>query len=52
MCAAETMTSTNAETLTSSSAQRSNSLEKHLQQRPHPQDLKDKHILLDTSAAP
>ncbi|KAI9051832.1 hypothetical protein LZ554_004094 [Drepanopeziza brunnea f. sp. 'monogermtubi'] len=31
---------------------RQNSLEKHLQQRPDPQELKDRHILLDTSAAP
>ncbi len=28
------------------------SLEKHLQTRPDAQDLKDKHILLDTNAAP
>jgi len=28
------------------------SLEKHLQHRPDPQDLKDRHILLDTNAAP
>lgn len=31
---------------------RQNSLEKHLQHRPDPQELKDKHILLDTNAAP
>lgn len=31
---------------------RRNSLEKHLQQRPNTQDLKDRHILLDTNAAP
>jgi len=31
---------------------RQNSLEKHLQTRPDPQDLKDRHILLDTKAAP
>jgi len=31
---------------------RQNSLEKHLQQRPDPQELKDRHILLDTNAAP
>ena len=31
---------------------RRNSLEKHLQQRPNPQDLKDRHILLDINAAP
>jgi hypothetical protein len=28
------------------------SLEKHLKQRPAPQDLKDRHILLNTNAAP
>ncbi|KKY17979.1 putative rpel repeat protein [Phaeomoniella chlamydospora] len=32
--------------------ERRNSLEKHLQTRPEPQDLKDRHILLDTNAAP
>jgi hypothetical protein len=31
---------------------RQNSLEKHLQQRPDPQELKDRNILLDTNAAP
>ncbi|PBP27549.1 RPEL repeat protein [Diplocarpon rosae] len=31
---------------------RQNSLEKHLQRRPDPQELKDRHILLDTTAAP
>ena len=31
---------------------RRNSLEKHLQQRPDPKELKDRHILLDTNAAP
>ena len=35
-----------------SPVQRRDSLEKHLQQRPDPQDLKDKNILLDTNAAP
>ncbi|KAI9807831.1 MAG: hypothetical protein M1825_005136 [Sarcosagium campestre] len=35
-----------------SPVQRRDSLEKHLQHRPDPQDLKDKHILLDTNAAP
>lgn len=34
------------------SLERTNSLEKHLQTRPAPQDLKDRNILLDTSAAP
>ena len=32
--------------------ERRNSLEKHLQTRPDPRDLKDRHILLDTNAAP
>lgn len=32
--------------------ERRNSLEKHLQSRPDEQDLKDRHILLDTTAAP
>ncbi|KAF2270889.1 hypothetical protein CC78DRAFT_5287 [Lojkania enalia] len=32
--------------------ERRNSLEKHLQHRPEAQDLKNRHILLDTSAAP
>jgi len=31
---------------------RRNSLEKHLQHRPEPQDLKNRHILLDTTTAP
>lgn len=32
--------------------QRQDSLEKHLQNRPDPKELKEKHILLDTNAAP
>jgi hypothetical protein len=32
--------------------ERRNSLEKHLQHRPDPQDLKNRNILLDTNAAP
>ena len=32
--------------------ERRNSLEKHLQTRPDVKDLKDRHILLDTNAAP
>lgn len=32
--------------------ERRNSLEKHLQMRPGAQDLKDRHILLDTNIAP
>lgn len=35
-----------------SPVERQNSLEKHLQHRPDPQELKDRHILLDTNAAP
>lgn len=35
-----------------SSFERRDSLEKHLQHRPDPQDLKDKHILLSTNVAP
>jgi len=34
------------------SHKRQDSLEKHLQHRPDPQELKDRHILLDTNAAP
>jgi hypothetical protein len=32
--------------------ERRNSLEKHLQHRPDAQELKNRHILLDTNAAP
>jgi hypothetical protein len=32
--------------------ERRNSLEKHLQHRPDQKDLKNRHILLDTTAAP
>lgn len=35
-----------------SPVQRRDSLEKHLQHRPDPKELKEKHILLDTNAAP
>ncbi|KAL9124819.1 MAG: hypothetical protein Q9217_005897 [Psora testacea] len=35
-----------------SPVERRNSLEKHLQMRPDAKDLKDRHILLDTNAAP
>lgn len=38
--------------LTAASSERRNSLEKHLQTRPDKQDLKDRHILLDTKVAP
>lgn len=33
-------------------SERRNSLEKHLQTRPDMQDLKNRHILLDTNVAP
>ena len=35
-----------------SASDRRNSLEKHLRTRPDEQDLKNRHILLDTNAAP
>lgn len=35
-----------------SPVERRNSLEKYLQHRPGQQDLKDRHILLDTNVAP
>lgn len=35
-----------------SALERRDSLEKHLQNRPDEQDLKDRHILLESSAAP
>lgn len=38
--------------LSASSNERRNSLEKHLQTRPEVQDLKNRHILLDTNVAP
>lgn len=38
--------------LNPASHERRNSLEKHLQTRPDMQDLKDRHILLDTNLAP
>ena len=37
---------------TLSPIERQDSLEKHLQTRPDAQDLKNRHILLDTNAAP
>ncbi|KAI1000186.1 hypothetical protein K3495_g8014 [Podosphaera aphanis] len=40
------------ETPISPSRARQNSLEKHLQQRPNAQELKERHILLDIKAAP
>ncbi|KAL3457909.1 hypothetical protein BJX64DRAFT_292667 [Aspergillus heterothallicus] len=53
--ATDTETSTPAidtTSLTSSPLERRDSLEKHLLTRPDPQDLKDRHILLDTNVAP
>ena len=38
--------------LSASPQERRNSLEKHLQSRPDPQDLKNRHILLQTNVAP
>lgn len=38
--------------LATSPLERRDSLEKHLLTRPDPQDLKDRHILLDTNVAP
>ena len=38
--------------LGASPTERRNSLERHLQMRPEAKDLKDRHILLDTSVAP
>lgn len=38
--------------LATSPLKRRDSLEKHLLTRPDPQDLKDRHILLDTNVAP
>ncbi|RHZ53736.1 RPEL repeat-containing protein [Aspergillus thermomutatus] len=38
--------------LSASFMERRNSLEKHLQTRPDAQDLKERHILLDTTVAP
>ncbi|KJK67406.1 RPEL repeat [Aspergillus parasiticus SU-1] len=48
-----TMINTVDETsLATSPTERRNSLEKHLLNRPDPQDLKERHILLDTNVAP
>ncbi|KAB8070207.1 hypothetical protein BDV29DRAFT_38117 [Aspergillus leporis] len=48
-----TMVNTVDETpLSASPTERRDSLEKHLLNRPDPQDLKERHILLDTSVAP
>ena len=52
MADASSHTNPNVEEESISPIERRNSLEKHLQHRPAPQDLKDRHILLDTTAAP
>ncbi|KAM0717327.1 hypothetical protein Q7P37_007179 [Cladosporium fusiforme] len=44
--------SSGVDTTPISPIERRNSLEKHLQTRPEEQDLKNRHILLDTHAAP
>ena len=38
--------------LAASSIDRRDSLEKHLQHRPDPEDLRSRHILVDTNMAP
>ncbi|KAL2864347.1 RPEL repeat-containing protein [Aspergillus lucknowensis] len=48
----DTTPSVDTTSLTSSPIERRDSLEKHLLTRPDPQDLKDRHILLDTNVAP
>lgn len=47
-----TSTDEGVDTSPISPIERRNSLEKHLQTRPEEQDLKNRHILLDTHAAP
>lgn len=42
----------NVDTTALSPKERRASIEKHLQTRPDPQDLKNRNILLDTNAAP
>ena len=46
------LTTSSVDTTPISPVERRNSLEKHLQTRPDPKDLKGRHILLDTNAAP
>ncbi|KAB8236487.1 kinase mkl1 MAPK-like protein [Aspergillus alliaceus] len=46
------ITNVDETSLAASAIERRNSLEKHLLNRPDPQDLKERHILLDTNAAP
>ncbi|KAL2823471.1 hypothetical protein BDW59DRAFT_163251 [Aspergillus cavernicola] len=48
----DTTPPTDTSSLATSPIERRGSLEKHLLTRPDPQDLKDKHILLDTNVAP
>ncbi|KAI9834377.1 MAG: hypothetical protein M1819_002988 [Sarea resinae] len=49
---ADTTTTPDIDETPISTIERRDSLEKHLQHRPDPQELKDRHILLDTNAAP
>lgn len=46
------MASVDETPLSAAPHERRNSLEKHLQMRPGVQDLKDRHILLDTNISP
>lgn len=46
------MASVDETPLSAAPHERRNSLEKHLQMRPDVQDLKDRHILLDTNISP
>lgn len=46
------MTDIDQTSLAASSIERRNSLEKHLQHRPDPEDLRSRHILVDTNMAP
>lgn len=52
MSAVEENTDVKVDETPISPVDRRNSLEKHLQHRPDAQDLKNRHILLDTNAAP
>ena len=46
------MTDIDQTSLAASSIGRRDSLEKHLQHRPDPEDLRSRHILVDTNMAP
>lgn len=46
------MSSVDASHISATAPQRRDSLEKHLQQRPDARELKERHILLDSNAAP